>query len=1464
MAKRDPQFPERSSGSLLKAAIAVTPLTVGVAAALRGVHVDGSLKQPREAGIDQAIRQLAKNNRRGPHVPSIEDVNKWMNSGKGPTADVSRKAWQWATQVVDPFTRKKMLQMTKNLTDMTDVELRSAIASTISSNDSVAMSRIWQRYERNVNLLQRQAKIGMPVFAAVEDIGRFAQPTLIPLATPIPPDFTKGIKRVAEAMGSDVRAVPYGITRPEIASEGLGAWNVTFQGTQLGNIRIQVPQVSGGIMLQGAELQTRRIAPDFVIMGEGGELTRISRPEMFLRELEEGIAPEIGGRLKTERDIEQAIKQLRIKTFGEIEATPNVLLEERTAAAAQREALRGMGVEMVAPVERAGKGEYRSGFRQLTDDEIAKTMISSEGRAMGLRGGVSPKGLAEGRLSTAEWERFYIGPPEYGRRPEQSFREFQITEESMREMGQYKPGQKYRALQMRGDRLAYEMAARPRLKTVYIDPEMHRAAMEAMAIGEGEVIIRARIGDKMIFEESVTKKLIEARRDIAAGGIMSGEILGVTSEGIPYALPEGAEITAVRRAGQGEISVEMLRRHQFAHGGKLFGGAKALALFREEGAFRGALEAFGAGDADVIASMDELKKNRALHRRQMVDSLQGVIERRIGDPSTPAQMRFMSDPFKAGQKWAALSTRGGVFSHQAFTARAMRFAVQGMGVTPAEFGEAFGAVPFVMGEEKAGGVVSAMVRQAMPAGIAARPFETALGAGIAAGMPEFAYGGPMVDVGGLGSLEPRAFDILKAGPMGPLGVDVGEELMQRLAATTPEAVIAHEEIRKSLATLSGAGGIDLAGAKVFGARGETFQQFLEKGGGVIRSAGVDDIYVPGMDVMKQLRPYETRDFVARSILTETYENIAAKVGAAEEGLITQEEMRRSLAYHTNVLRREWAPAGKGAGAVSRGKVLGSRFLRGVSAQRVGGAATAIREAGLVGITSANFQQMWDEMARLIDTGQVSGTLAELEEMSKAFYKGGEVGGMLARHPFLGAFSMQPVRMKMIEGRSNLIVVPEITKNIRIATEVGGAFQEKTISLGPLVGLAGDKDADAYSAMLMGPRNEEKVRKAAMLQDSEYARQYTQHQVRMQLFKAGKPAAGAGVTPLKEMMAEVEKLSVGQKWIAPLSLEMTAAKRALARFGQGAAAADARFLLEWLEQTPISAKHLAATETAGGGLASTMMSITDAMQERSTKLLEGNIATIVKDDMTAKAMLQGNVYLDAESAKDISKVTGTKMSRQIQGLDVGRGVSEMMRTLNEADRTGFTRTAELMAGRGARVKMREIAELTAKSAFKGLQEAPGMMKKVSSAFTEATNKMSALGAGLIRHHKTIGLGFAGTLALGAILSDPPKTVGPGRGKIPDARLNMNRRKAANRMRPEDLHPATQDVSAPTPPQMMRNQTVRLTMNNPGTGARIRARAHAGANLAGVSSSFAGISRNTSVNIRDNRSSLSSHEIASKLM
>ena len=1433
--KPEPQFPERDGGSLLKAGIAASPLAVGTAVALKGVASDGSIKQPREAGIDQAMRHLASRTR-APYIPSPDEVTRFMNNQSG---DITKQAWKWATHSLDPYSKKRLLGFTEGIEAMTEQEARSAISQTMR-NESAAMSRVWRKFQNTSNMLVNHVSMtgNLPQFYNVDDLSTFAQQRTITMATPMPESYLRRVNKIAEAIGATTNI--RGITRPEVAMEGFGVWNVSFRGAEVGDFRLQLPQVAGGVLLEGGELQTRRIAPDIVKIGAEGDITRMSRPEFFLREFEKSIVPDIGTRLKTERDVQQATKQLKAKVFGELEATPNVLGEGMTAAQARREALRGMAVDIVVEEEtRRGALEYRQGFRPPTDSEISRLMASPEGKEMGLRGGVGPKGLSQGRLSTVEWERFYIGPVDYGRRPEQKMREFQATEQTMEMLGQQKRGQKFRAVQMVGDEVAYANVARPQVRTVYLDPDRHGRLMEELAMGEGEAIARRSTMGKMMFEESKAVKLAEVRADIDdLKNLQAGEILGRTEAGKIFALPQSAEVTGVRRLTESTVQVEYMQQHRLRHGDKIFDAAKAVVLMRDGQEMRKTLQGLDtAFPADLIASTDELKKNRALHRSQVLSSLEDLVT-------------GTWDAQAANRTWSRQAFTAESASHEAWVRSAMRTATEELELTPKEFGRVFGAVPAVMETDELARLSQGLSPQ----------FREAMERGVATGMGGVAYGGPRLEAGVMGSLEPRAFDLLQGQAFGKVGGDISAEFAQRLAVTTPEAVIAHRELGRTLGSMAGED-VGMAGARVF-RQGENFQKFIEAGGGILRPGkGLADIYVPGADVMQQLRPFETPSGVqVRGKVSDVYHDLAYRAGLLAEGQMTTAEFQKEADLAADLLRREYAPAGKGIGSVTRGKMIGSRFLRGVSAMGAG-PETAMRDAFTVGITQGQFEKMYDELA---NSKLYTQELKQLEGMKNRFMSGQSVGGMLARHPFIGEFSLQPVQMQMVKGSDDLIVLPELKQNIRVRTALEGEFKEKTLTLGPLVGMAGDKDADAYSAMLVGPRNEEQIRKQLLAQDGEFASRYAQHQVRMQLFKAGKARGGKDMTTLAQMMAEVEKLSVGQKWIAPLSIEMTGAKEALTTFGRGQASADARFLLEWLEQTPISAKHMRAEEAAGGGLQALMMSITDSVRERNQKRLEANIASIVKDDAVAKQMLSGNVFLDKAGSEEITRVIRSQIGTELRGVNVTQATGELMRVLNEADATGATRMTQLLSGRGSRAKMNQIAELTARGAFLSTQESPGVFNKVAAAATEANNLLGRMGRSVIQNHKAIGLGFAGSVALAAILSSPPESVGSGGNTIPDARLYMNRTKAANRLKPEDLHPPGQPIGQPTEPQLMRNQTVRMAMNQPSPNMRVRATVPAGTDLPAMTAQLGSMGGNVSVNLRDSRSMLQPHEIANKLL
>lgn len=1470
-----------SGGSFIKAALTGAPLAVGAGVTVKNIIREGAHIPAYEGGLDRALRAtraISGDLRR----IRLDKHLEFMNSNIDPR--IARRSWMWAMESVDPLTRDSLLTFTRDISSLPPEDVVSSIEHTLRRNESQLVENVFRRFRTNVKALQVQSEIlgaGIPEY--VELTGRNLSQNI---KTTMPESIQRGLAVIEQATGAT--AVPRGLTRKEWATEGLGVWNVTMQGAGVGDFTLRIPQEAGGMLVQGGSMQTRRIAPGVAIFDPAtGKIEKLSRTEFFMREVSESIVPDIGGRLKTPYDVQRAIQQAEQRIFGTLETTPNVPGLARSAAQVEYELTRSQAFDIMVKGERelyAGAPQYMSTYRLPSEKEIGDAMLAGK-----FRGGIAPDAMARGRVSAFEWEKYSITPGaiEYGRRPEQIIRKFQLTQDSLARLASHDAERyaRYRLYESEGERMAASMSIRPNLKTLYVDPKQHAATLKALEMGEGEALARKSLGGLLAFEELKTQKLIEVRADLLESQfkkpLVVGEVIGRTETGAPFIYKEGMNIIGGiehKSPGVGNyISLQFMQESRFRHGDKLFGAAKAVALMRDEQSFyRGARKITHNSEMlrnlEIIANMDELKKNRSLHNRQIISALGEILASRRGAPTlnaptTAAQMAFMESPATFARRWDRLATRGGVYRHKEFIGQAMKFAVSEIAVTPREFGAAFGAVPYVTEAR----IAATMAREAMPT-MGARGLGTYLREmfrGTAGGAMAFTYGGPaaLTGAGAMGSLEPRAFDIMQTAAWKTVGGDIPEEMIQRLAYTNPEQLAVHRELTRTLESFVGkvtpaVGAREYAPWATGGVfEAKRFESFVTEGGGWIKPGkGLPSIYVPGAAAMRALRPFETAgDTAVFTDLFNTYSDIAVTSSMMYEapGGLSADEARKRMRTYANLIRKEWAPAGKGLGAITRGKVLGSRFLRGVSTTAAG-AETAIQGAMVVGLSERTFTQMMEEMVEsgLYDPDR----LTAISEMFKA---GDEVGGVLARHPFIGPFSMLPMRFKRVEGvAADQILLPELLAGVRART-ANKKLTDYTIKLGPMVGMAGDKDADIYSAMLLGPDNESIIRKATMQTDHEFLHRYTEHQVRMQMFKASTAGAGAEMTTVAQMIAETQKLGTGQRWIAPLSLELSSFKTALTRHGRGRAAADARFLLEWLEQTPISAKHLTAEEAGAGGLESLMQSVTSSLRKRNAVRLQGHISDIVKNDSVAREMLTGNIHLD-RGADEISRIMNVNISRNLAGVNLTGATGELMRTMGEFDASGGLRAYEQLAGRGSKIKFTEIPEMIARGAARAVTSTGKVFSEVSKAATTASNILGSLGRSVIRHHKAIGLGFAGSLALSAALSSPKDTIGPGARLIPNAKINMTRGKAAGRMRPETLMPGGQNLGQPTAPNLMRNQVVRIDTRSPSRQTHVRARTNYMVNTPGIAGQLAGMGSNVSVNLRDNRSTLHPHDIANRLL
>jgi hypothetical protein len=750
---------ENDSGGLLRSSLAFAPLGVGGAVTARNVIRDNPFENTGKSPIVSSVENFTPSGN-VPRIPNSNEIHQFMTRGsvgRPVHGDVARQAWQWAMQGTDPTTRENLLHYTKGIDTMSRAEAIKAIGMTVESNRSGAMASIWGRFRKNVSALEEHRNLYGTVgqFVPVET-GKVTQPFM----GGIPTGLGKRFGSAAKAFGGSQPLIS-AVTRPELAEQGFAVFHSTLR-TKLGDLAISVPNIQSGLMFEGSTLQTKRIAPDVVLATEGG-LERMSRSEYFLREIEESIAPDIGTRIKTERQLKQAVKQLRAEVFGELESVPAVSPGLRTAAQAQYESIRGQAVDIRVPTKARkifpGSPDYVSVNRVPTDIELSQILQSRAGQQMGLRGGVGPKAMSTGRLSTVPWEEYDItgGPVEYGRRPEQPFRHFQLTEQATEYMRSHSRIGKYRAYEVGAQSLSAKNAMGPSLKMAYVNPELHAEMMEGLAIGNGEAALRSSIAGRLEFESLESIRLANVREDLVGGdfrGLLPGEIIGTTDRGAPFRFAEGMDIKGIEQfesVSQGQFArVAYTQRHGFEHGDKLFGGAKAVTHIRSGSEFRAALKQIGAGtDTDMIVSMDELKKNKALHRRQMLTSLTEIA---AGNKDLNSQKRAINllkqrDVMRLSAGLVKSATRAGVYSHERFVENLMRFASRNLDLTSGQFGEVFGAVPHVLGEEQASSLLARVMK---PMGFTAPEWgevRKAMFSGIAGGVGSLSYGGPAIDVG---------------------------------------------------------------------------------------------------------------------------------------------------------------------------------------------------------------------------------------------------------------------------------------------------------------------------------------------------------------------------------------------------------------------------------------------------------------------------------------------------------------------------------------------------------------------------------------------------------------------------------------------------------------------------------------------------------------------------------------------
>lgn len=1387
-------------------------------------------------------------------VASSQFVTKLTGTLEG--ASLAKLAWKKAIQAVDP-NASQTLSYAGNIDELEGAAVGSAIELTMSQNQSLYMGQVFSRFKQNVGALSKHHSVAgsLPQF---KDISGVTLPAARSLSSnQLPGGLRKSVNKIKKALGTNFAEVIYH-TREGWESDGFGLYSMKFnyKGKQFD---INLPSVRNGLLVEGRSQSSKRIAPSVAIFDPKTKTitSTMPRDEYFMENFQRTILPNItSDKYKSASEIQGAIQDLYTEQISSLQSIPNTPSDVKHEGLSRYINVRNKAID----IRVLGK----DGYREPTDKEF--TMAMKAGKFFPSTSG---KNLGKGRVSLHNPAEQSITPGavDFSRSPGQANREWMATPDAVQAMmdsGRIKFNKLFDTPARSRD-----LGINPALRTLYIDPSKHKKLLEAIRLDDGESLMSNRpdlLRMSEVSRQSFGVHLKTDRADlkeIIAGNkaISPGEMLGWTTEGTPFTFKSGMKLQKLVEhdsTGKGEyITLHFEETMRMAEHAKKFGDIKAVERLTDpnkinrEVAKRTRNKLF-LENIERWAMTDDMRKDKSKHNKQMITAMWEVMSNRQN--LTRKGQIFANNPRVYSRmlenKIGNLHTDQG---HKEFIKGLMKFGLTDGGLNPEEFGYVFGAVPSAVGKKGVRDIYGELAMNEFSFRHMREMYK-----GFAGGMSQTVFNAS--DAGGHGSLEPRAFELLQSGQYGALGQDISQDLMGRMIASNPSTLSTHEALTKTLSSLAkktnGSGNIwDIANQ---GYDPNQFQQFIENGGGFIRSGkGLNDIYVPGASEAPGMSQFKTSSGNAvKGKLAKYYHDITNKLSGlyANVDTLTTEDASKAMGSFASQIQKEQAPLGKGMGSLLRdGGILGSRRLTIIS--EAGGQYTT--DPWTVGVPEAQAGKMFDD---LIDKGMYD--LADVKAMSARFYSGEKIGGVIGRDPNIGPYSLQPVNFEILRGvKDPVITIPSNNVNLRLA----GQQEASPVNISALIGMGADKDADTVSAFLVAPDLEKKIRQQFTNQDNEYTKAYMQHNVRMQLVKTKAKSGILDITNEEKMIADAKKLGTAQSWAGKLSTELSVMRQAASSNMKDQQSRDALFLIEWIEQQALVGKHLDPKRVLNDEMSTLFSQIQSAGREKNAKRLEYAINDMLKnaDDPARKLLTQAINIEDGSQA--ISQLTGVNMGDTIPSINLQSTTENIMSSLSKIEESGLAKISRQLSGRTGK-KGIALDDLTKYLSASSKVAESGAFNSLTSTVMANKNNLLSMGLDAIKNNKAkVGFGFLGALAIGAALSSPKETIGPAGGILATTKVDHKSR-SVDSMNIEPQSSDRQPLGNPSAPDMLR---ARRSMIQPGgNSARMSVRATTthNTNINRIVSDIRSNNRdsNVSINVRDSSSILNLHGIANKVL
>jgi len=1449
------------NGSIFKSLAIGTPLVIGGAVSLSRIKKDSNFFGAAIRDIPQTtpeIRRLVNESEINESVGlyrnyQAERLQK-LTENTTLTSTQLKNVWRRATKSIDPTGEVSRI-LNNKVVGSSSKEIMQDIRSLVKeTSGSHYLRRATDIFLHDVETLSDVAGQGI-------NINTHRVPISLMKTSPnVGENIMSEVEKLANKLGAGFK-VSRSARKGHIGSE----LSVVLSSKRLGgNVTLKIPGISNqmpGIVARGANQQSRYIAGTYGIVEKGMLKEIFNHEEWMLGRAQEELVPELLTQKKlTNRMAHSIIHNFESKMAENLEWVQSISpgshkgWEEWTRIRSQIMRLKtpeGKNIDPLAYAEIIEQGGLKN----------------TSGQFIPVLPGYSPNQIVAGVVSTHNYKgtaSLIDWSEQISRRPMQWLRsDYAPTEEALWQM---------KHMDELSDRFSWAAAKggvpSPIAKTAYVSAQHTQALQSAGVTTEGMGLLSTRLRDAREVEKITTydvssgavsedvKKLLGkgafSQKTFSNTTLSKGTFLGLDPEGRPLTL--GSNSSLIEANAFLDIKKKNFLRIitkedvPFSPYEKTYLGGKMMAANVKPGYIKDIMEkTLGAGhidNVDAIVAMDELRKNKRLFYNQMFSSLWNYTKMRVDSGKTTSSLafNFANDPLKVIQSIAKNNIINDIRNEEGVLREAWEIARRGR-LSPEEIGSVFGAVPEVFGAEHP-----------------LRPFlssaeNIAVNKGVAEGFTQFFYGGPGGSgAGNRATIEPRLWELLTSSHFGPLGKELQADIAYRMVSSNPELIEDQKIINSSLQSL-------VAGKKIASAQspsaliaGIPKEQLLPTKSSVLSVPGFGDIKIPGEEVSSR---FATRilpsGYAMASPLGLTYRNFIEQAALYEADKIDKPVMGRAVDTLASELAVHQTAMVTGKGGLLGNRLPGSRVFTAVTAT----SGIKLADHNTIGITADYAQKMFDDLKQLYDHDNI-------KEMEERFMKGKTISAITARHPFIGPYSAMPVKAQLIPGEGAYAVVNEIMKKA-YTTEAGKITDLGYLRFSPLVGMAGDTDGDTISMTLAGPQLEKSL--TAHMNKQSTLDLYEQYSIRSQLLKA---KATQGNIPMSvEMAGDVLKLGVPQSQIGKMSYSFSIAKAAVLR---NSANKEAMFnslsLLEWLEQTPISGKHLASEKSVE------MIDMFDQIQEAMQKK-NSNVLADTARQVLSQAKASGRRALDEGLNVSIEDIAGGALRNvHIPGIKIDDTSKHRKDSINAAQVSsdGQNSAAQLRQFAMGKYKpqgLEEAANLLSPETLKhtpfgdlfhssiGPTGIKGLGAKISTKAVSIINKAGAAGARLLEHARPLALGGAAALGLAMLLSKPTQSISPQ--QVAPSKPNLQSGSGGGNIDPDVIMPS-QGIGSPTARNMVGSgNTARIS------GKRISVRGTSTGNLdyqefnQNLSSSL-GSRANVHTTINDRRSSLTSQKIS----